>query len=62
VALTNLYDAHDFATNMRLEDKLATIKIKEGINIIKLIHYFQNLLDQLNFIGGPMFNGEVVVL
>jgi len=36
---------------MYLKDKLATIKIKDGINLIKLIHSFQALLDQLNSIG-----------
>jgi len=51
VALTNLYDAHDLVTKMYLKDKLATIKIKDGINFIKLIHSFQALLDQLNSIG-----------
>ncbi len=62
MALTNFYDAHDLATKMYLKDKLATIKIKEGINLRKLIHYFQALLDQLSSIGGPMFNVEIVIL
>jgi hypothetical protein len=62
VALTNFYDAHDLATKMYFKHKLATIKIKEGINLIKLIHYFQALLDQLSSIGGPMFNDEVFIL
>jgi hypothetical protein len=62
VALTNFYDAHDPATKMYLKHKLATIKIKEGINLIKLIHFFQALLDQLSSIGGPMFNDEVFIL
>ncbi len=54
--------AHHPITKMYLKHKLATIKIKEGINLIKLIHYFQALLDQLNSIGGPMFNDEVFIL
>jgi len=62
VALINFFDAHDPATKMHFKDKLATIKIKEGINLIKLIHSFQALLDQLNSIGGPMFNEEFVIL
>jgi hypothetical protein len=62
VTLTNFYDAHDLATKMYLKDKLFTIKIKEGINLIKLIHSFQALLDQLSSIGGPMFNVEIVIL
>ncbi len=62
MALTNFYDAHDPATKMYLKHKLATIKIKEGINLIKLIHSFQALLDQLSFIGGPMFNDKVFIL
>jgi hypothetical protein len=62
VALTNLYDAHDFVTKMHFKDKLSTIKIKEGINIIKLIHSFQDLLDQLSSIDAPMFNEEIVIL
>jgi hypothetical protein len=62
VAITNFYDAHDRATKMHLKHKLATIKIKEGINLIKHIHSFQALLDQLSFIGGPMFNDKVFIL
>jgi hypothetical protein len=62
VALTNFYDAHDLATKMYLKDKLATIKIKEGINLIKLINFFQALFDQLSSIGAPMFNEEVAIL
>jgi len=62
VALTNFYDAHDPVTKMYLKDKLATIKIKDGINLIKLIHSFQALLDQLSSIGGPRFNDEVFIL
>jgi len=62
VAITNFYDAHDFVTKMHLKNKLPTFKIKEGIIIIKLIHSFQDLLDQFSSIGGPMFNEEVVIL
>ncbi len=62
MALTSFYDEHDLVTKMYLKDKLATIKIKEGINLIKFIHSFQALLDQLSSIGGPMFNDEVFIL
>jgi hypothetical protein len=62
VALTNFYDAHDLATKMYLKDKLATIKIKEGINLRNVFHSFQALLDQLSSIGGPMFNVKIVIL
>lgn len=59
--LIRLFEAHDSVTRMYLKERLTTLKMKENESMIKHIHTFRSLLDQLLAAGSPMSDEDSVL-
>jgi len=56
-----LFESLDAFTKMFLNDKMQTLKMREGDNVTKHIHNFRSLLKQLSVVGALVSNDEVIL-
>jgi hypothetical protein len=58
--LIKLFESQDVVTKMYLKNKLHTLKMKENENMMKHIHVFCALIEQLFAIGALLLNDTYV--
>ena len=59
--LSRLFESQDSVTKMYLKEQLTILKMKDNDSMIKHIHTFRSLLDQLSAAGSPMSNEDAVL-
>ena len=59
--LCRLFESHDSVTKMYLLEQLTISKMKDNDSMIKHLHTFRTLLDQLSAAGSPMSDEDNVL-